>query len=70
MSNDPGNFDVTRPSAPNEPLPDITELTGKLPPRNYVPGGEVARGGMGAVLYAKDLNIRRSVAMKVVLSDR
>lgn len=65
----PESADVTRPSAPKEPAADITGLTGKLPPRNLEIGDEVARGGMGAVLYAKDLNIGRSVAMKVVLSS-
>ena len=37
-------------------------------PRNYSVGSEVARGGMGAILEAQDLNMRRRVAMKVMLS--
>ncbi len=35
--------------------------------RKYDVGALVARGGMGVVLSAKDLNIRRPVAMKVML---
>lgn len=35
----------------------------------YTIGGVVAQGGMGAILSVKDLNCRRSVAMKVMLSD-
>jgi len=35
--------------------------------RKYKLGDVVATGGMGAILNAKDLNLRRSVAMKVIL---
>ena len=35
--------------------------------RKYNLGDEISRGGMGAILDAKDVNIRRSVAMKVML---
>ncbi len=35
--------------------------------RKYDIGKLVAQGGMGAILSAKDLNIRRTVAMKVLL---
>jgi len=38
--------------------------------REYEVTGEVARGGMGAVLRATDLNIKRTVAMKVVLASQ
>ncbi len=38
--------------------------------RNYQIGDMVARGGMGAVMAAKDLNLRRTVAMKRMLSGK
>ncbi len=38
--------------------------------KKYTVGDLVAKGGMGAILDAKDLNIRRQVAMKVMLSDK
>jgi len=40
-----------------------------LTPRKYEIGGVVAQGGMGAILNARDLATRRTVAMKVMLSD-
>lgn len=36
----------------------------------YTVGEAVARGGMGIILRAKDLSIRRTVAMKVMLSEK
>jgi len=38
--------------------------------RRYAVGDVVARGGMGAILSAKDLNCRRTVAMKVMLDPQ
>jgi len=38
--------------------------------RRYSIGEELARGGMGAVLSAKDMNLRRDVAMKLVLNPK
>ncbi len=38
--------------------------------RKYDIGRKVAAGGMGAILQAKDLNIRRTVAMKVLLDPK
>lgn len=35
---------------------------------HYELGGIVAQGGMGAIIEARDLNIRRNVAMKVMLN--
>lgn len=35
---------------------------------NYVPGAELARGGMGAVNVADDRNVQRTVAIKKLLS--
>ncbi|MBI3876090.1 MAG: protein kinase [Verrucomicrobia bacterium] len=37
------------------------------PPSSYRPSREIARGGMGAVLDARDQKLGRSVAMKVML---
>ncbi len=36
----------------------------------YDIGREIAKGGMGAILSAKDLNLRRDVAMKVLLDGQ
>ncbi len=38
--------------------------------KKYDIGSKVAAGGMGAILQAKDLNIRRTVAMKVLLDPK
>jgi WD40 repeat protein/serine/threonine protein kinase len=38
--------------------------------RRYDRGEVIAKGGMGAILEAKDLNIRRRVAMKVMLHPK
>ncbi len=38
--------------------------------RRYEVGKIVAKGGMGAILAARDLNIRRTVAMKVMLKPK
>lgn len=62
----PGN-DATRFSAPQG---DTGQLALDIKPRNYAVEGTHARGGMGAILSAKDLNLGRTVAMKVVLRDR
>jgi len=32
-------------------------------------GSVVAKGGMGAIIEARDMNIRRNVAMKVMLNQ-
>lgn len=37
--------------------------------RKYEMGGMVGKGGMGMVLSAKDVNIRRKIAMKVALGE-
>ena len=50
----------------NEPSSASELLVGKEG-RKYDVGKIVAKGGMGAILNAKDLNIRRTVAMKVML---
>jgi len=38
--------------------------------KKYEVGEMIAKGGMGAILNAKDVNLRRSVAMKVILDPR
>jgi len=48
------------------PVPIETDAEG----RKYEVGDVVAKGGMGAILSAKDVNIRRTVAMKVMLNPR
>jgi len=48
------------------PVPIETDAEG----RKYEVGAVVAKGGMGAILSAKDLNCRRTVAMKVMLQQR
>jgi len=39
-------------------------------PGRYIVGNAVAHGGMGAILHARDLNLRRTVAMKVILPEK
>ncbi|MCB9878022.1 MAG: tetratricopeptide repeat protein [Planctomycetes bacterium] len=63
-----------------EPAPDpttrpLTELLGRLRQRRegssaYRHEGEIARGGMGAILRVWDEALRRPMAMKVALGDR
>lgn len=52
---------VPGPAAPT--LPRVRHL------QQYELGSEVARGGMGAVLSARDLGLKRKVAMKVALDE-
>lgn len=52
-------------------LDDDTPVSGLADKgRKYDVGDMVAKGGMGAILAAKDLNIRRQVAMKVMLDPK
>ena len=72
----PDRVDVTRvapadaatmpPATPRVSQPTSPQMA-QSHAHNYEVAGEVARGGMGAVLRAKDLSIERTVAMKVVL---
>ena len=50
--------------------PKITRQETLKKARNYRLGSLIARGGMGAVLDAQDLNIRRTVAMKKMLAGK
>jgi serine/threonine protein kinase len=56
--------DATRPEAP---AADPTPSTSGGPRRRYEVEKEIARGGMGAVLRALDYDLRREVAIKVLL---
>ncbi|MHC5081224.1 MAG: hypothetical protein ACYTHN_19635, partial [Planctomycetota bacterium] len=53
-------------SLPDEDLPPGT-ISKKPGPNRYATLGEIARGGMGAVIKIVDNDIRRPMAMKVVL---
>jgi len=57
LEGDAESADSPRPPAEGE----------SLPPRHYSVRDEVARGGMGTILRATDLNIGRTVAMKIIL---
>ncbi len=48
----------------------IANILTSEPARKYEVGNVVAQGGMGAILNAKDVNLRRNVAMKVMLEKR
>ncbi len=50
---------------PTEEL--IAEATGK---KRYILGEEISRGGMGAIIRAADRDLRRDVALKVVLDEK
>lgn len=61
---------ATGPAPPGQkPVPDL--LAGRASHgERYIIAGEIARGGMGAVLRAVDSDIRREVAVKFMLDDR
>ncbi len=74
-----GSPDATQPAAPTEAqlrvtLPDVTAQPGdldRLPVVNrefYDFGGELARGGMGRILYARDRRVGRPVAIKELVT--
>ena len=61
-----------RASAPDVTLPDkpgarIRERPSE-PPSRYIPGDEIARGGMGRVALATDTLLERVVAVKQALT--
>ena len=54
--------------------PDSESAVNDLPPEflraeRYEVGPEIAKGGMGAILSAREVTTRRTVAMKVILGD-
>ena len=63
----PNSATLAFSAAPDLPLPPEQAI--KKGEHFYAMGQEVARGGMGAILQAKDLNIERTVAMKVTLKE-
>jgi serine/threonine protein kinase len=61
---------LAQPGAPSG-QPSVGEMLANRPRQRerYVIGGEVGRGGMGAVLRAVDRDIRREVAIKFLLDQ-
>ncbi|MHC5039884.1 MAG: hypothetical protein ACYTHM_21470, partial [Planctomycetota bacterium] len=55
-------------SLPSEELP-ADSIAGPASETRYNLLGEIARGGMGAIVKLVDNDIRRPVAMKVILGD-
>ncbi len=67
---DPGiSLDGGKPSEESAPSGELLQRLRAQAPRNarYQPLGEIGRGGMGAVLRVWDKDLRRTLAMKVVL---
>ncbi|MBL8797266.1 MAG: protein kinase [Planctomycetia bacterium] len=60
-----------KPTAAQKPPPSIDDaLASRKKGQRYVVQGEIARGGMGAVLKAVDCDIRREVAVKYMLDEK
>lgn len=59
------DFSVSTSSAASE----ISDIVANPKDRKYDVGELIAKGGMGAVINAKDHSIRRQVAMKVMLGE-
>jgi serine/threonine protein kinase len=71
LGNDPAGRKPTAVTGqkPQRSVSDALALRQKNTQR-YVVEGEIARGGMGAVLRAVDCDIRREVAVKYMLDDK
>ncbi len=66
-----GGISTTLPTARIEDGHSVHELLTQRPgEEKYVIAKEIARGGMGVVMRAVDRDIRRDVAMKVLLSEK
>ncbi|MEO8704217.1 MAG: serine/threonine-protein kinase [Kofleriaceae bacterium] len=57
-----------RPSRPVLPRPDYPELL-VVDPEHYIVAHEIARGGMGRILAARDRRLGRDVAIKEILAS-
>jgi tetratricopeptide (TPR) repeat protein/thiol-disulfide isomerase/thioredoxin/tRNA A-37 threonylcarbamoyl transferase component Bud32 len=53
-----------------EPSPIVRAVNGEEPSIRYRIDGEIARGGMGAILKGRDSDLCRDVAIKVLREDR
>jgi hypothetical protein len=56
-----GDDPITRPSSPEMPTPNSDS--------RYQLQGEIARGGMGAILKGRDTDLGRDLAIKVLLDE-
>ena len=59
--------EVPATAAPDDPAHDGTGAETEGQVRRYRVGPEIARGGMGAILQVRDNDLRRTLAMKVLL---
>ena len=67
----PAGGTTTIPASRIEVQASVGEVLSQRPgEEKYVVASEIARGGMGVILRAVDRDIRRDVAMKVLLSER
>ena len=67
----PSGGTTTIPTSRIEAQASVGEVLSQRPgEEKYVVASEIARGGMGVILRAVDRDIRRDVAMKVLLSER
>src|SRR4051812_31472076 len=64
-----GAADVTLPAPP--PAPDVVDHPSLVPVErdHYALGPELARGGMGRIVVARDRRLRRKVAVKELVGD-
>src|SRR5580704_7514236 len=68
---------ATSPLAVGDPRPGAVPAVGKadyrelvtVDPEHYVVGGEIARGGMGRIMIARDRRLGREVAIKELLTE-
>lgn len=65
----PDSDTVNRPVVAQPPANDLDAIKAALQGRRYDVGYMLNRGAMGAIHSAKDLNLGRNVALKVILDD-